>query len=72
MHHLINTPGVQVTTIPVPIPVTSAAEMAPFTIQSQLWLEGHQPKVDDEEKVVEMELDAEQEDSQEKERESQG
>ena len=65
MHQLINTPGVQVTTIPVTISVTSAAEMAPFTIQSQLWLEGHQPKVDDEEGVVEMELDVEQEDSQE-------
>ena len=73
MHQLINTPGVQVTTIPVTIPVTSAAEMAPFTIQSQLWLEGHQPKIYDEERVVEMELDVEQEDSQEeKEKESQG
>ena len=72
IHQLINTPGVQVTTIPVTIPVTSAAEMASFTIQSQLWLEGHQPKVDDEERVVEMELDVEQEDSQEeKESESQ-
>ena len=72
MHQLINTPGVQVTTIPVTIPVTSAAEMAPFTIQSQLWLAGHQPKVDDAEGVVEMELDVEQEDSQEeKESESQ-
>ena len=69
MHQLINTPGVQVTTIPVTIPVTSAAKTAPFTIQSQLWLEGHQPKVDDEERMVEMELDAEQEDSQEKRRE---
>ena len=49
MHQLINTPGVQATTIPVTIPVPSAAKMAPFTIQSQLWLEGHQPKVDDEE-----------------------
>ena len=65
MHQLINTPGVQVTTIPVIIPVTSAAKMAPFTIQSQLWLEGHQPKVGNEERVVEIELDVEQEDSQE-------
>ena len=36
MHQLINTLGVQVTTIPVTIPVTSAGKRASFTIQSAI------------------------------------
>ena len=61
MQQLISTPGVQVTTIPVMIPGTSVAEATPIDIQSQFWVEGHQP--DNEEKVLEMELVQEQEDS---------
>ena len=67
MQQLISTSGIQVTTIPITIPLASVAETAPITIQSQLWLEGQQPKADNEERVVEMELDKEQEDLQEEE-----
>ena len=59
MHQLISTPGVQVTSIPITIPVTSIAEAPSIDVQSQLWIKGHQP--DEEERIVEMELDQEQE-----------
>ena len=59
MHQLISTPGVQVTTIPITIPVTSIAEAPSINVQSQLWVKRHQP--DEEERIVEMELDQEQE-----------
>ena len=42
-------------------------ETAPISVQSQLWMEGWQTKADDEERVVEVELDKEQGDSQEEE-----
>ena len=42
-------------------------DTALITIQSQLWLEEQQPKADDEERVVEMELDKEQGNLQEEE-----
>ena len=59
MHQLISTPGVQVTSIPITIPVTSIAEAPSIDVQSQLWIKGHQPE--EEERIVEMELDQEQE-----------
>ena len=67
MQQLVSTLGIQVTTIPITIPLMSGMGTAPVTFQSQLWLEGHQPKADNEERVVEMELDQEQGDSQEEE-----
>ena len=64
MQQLVSTPGIQVTTIPITIPLTSVMGTAPVTFQSQLWLEGQQLEADDKERVVEMELDKEQGDSQ--------
>ena len=64
MYQLISTLGVQVTTIPITIPVTSITEVPSIDVQSQLWVKGHHP--DEEERIVEMELDQEQdEDPQE-------
>ena len=63
MHQLVSTPRVQLTTIPITIPVTSIAGAPSVDIQSQLWVEGRLP--DEEERVVEVELDQEQEDPQE-------
>ena len=40
MQQLISTSGIQVTTIPVAIPLASVTETAPISIQSQLWIEG--------------------------------
>ena len=57
MHQFISTLGVQVTTIPITIPVISIAEAPPIDVQSQLWIKGCQPE---EERIVEMELDPEQ------------
>ena len=69
MHQLISTPGVQVTTIPITILVTSIAGVPSIDVQSQLWVEGHQPN--EEERVVEMELDQEQEEDPQEEVDSQ-
>ena len=69
MHQLISTPGVQVTTIPITILVTSIAGAPSVYVQSQLWVEGHQS--DEEERVVEMELDQEQEEDPQEEEDSQ-
>ena len=69
MHQLIRTPGVQVTTIPITIPVTSIAGVPSIDVQSQLWVEGCQP--DEEERVVEMELDQEQEEDPQEEEDTQ-
>ena len=52
MHQLISTPGVQVTTIPITIPVTSIPEALSIDVQSQLWIKGCQ--LDEEERIVEM------------------
>ena len=60
MQQLISTPGIQVTTIPITIPLASVMEVASISIQSQLWIEGQQPEADNEERVVEVELDKEQ------------
>ena len=48
----------QVTTIPITIPVTSIVEAPSIDVQSQLWVKGCQPN--EEERIVEMELDQEQ------------
>ena len=69
MHQLISTPGVQVTTIPITIPVTNIAGAPSLDVQSQLWVEGRQPE--EEERVVEMELDQEQEEDPQEEEDSQ-
>ena len=59
MHQLISMPRIQVTTIPITIPVTGITEAPSIDVQSQLWIKGHQPE--EEERIVEMELDQEQE-----------
>ena len=64
MHQLVSTPGIQVTTIPITIPLTTVTEAAPITLQSHLWVKGHQPEREDSERVVEVELDQEQSKSQ--------
>ena len=69
MHQLISTLGVQVTTIPITILVTSIAGAPSVDVQSQLWVEGCQP--DEEERVVETELDQEQEEDPQEEKDSQ-
>ena len=69
MQQLISTPGMQVTTFPITIPVTSIAEVPSIDVQSQLWVKGHQP--DEEERIVEMELDQEQEEDPQEEEDSQ-
>ena len=71
MQQLISTPGIQVTTIHITILLASVVEMAPISIQSQLWLEGQQSEADDEERVVEVELDKKQGDLQEEEGDTQ-
>ena len=60
MQQLVSTPGVQVMTIPVTILLTSPAEATPITLQSQFWVEGHQPEGEVHEIVVEVELNQEQ------------
>ena len=60
MHQLVSTLGVQVTTIPITIPLTTVMETAPITLQSHLWVKGPQPKREDNERVVEVELNQEQ------------
>ena len=64
MYQLISTPGIQVTTIPITIPVTGIAEAPSINVQSQLWIKGYQPE--EEERIVEMELDQEQEEDPQK------
>ena len=72
MHQLVSTPGIQVTTIPITIPLTTVMEDAPITLQSHLWVEGHQPEREDSERVVEVELNQEQSESQGKEPRKEG
>ena len=62
MHQLVSTSGVQVTTIPIMIPATSVAGAPSINAQSLLWFGGCQP--DDEERIVEMKLDQEADNSQ--------
>ena len=59
MQQLMSIPGVYLTTIPVTILLTSTAATVPITLQSQFWVEGHQPEQEDSERVVEVELDKE-------------
>ena len=64
MHQLVSTPGIQMTTIPITIPLTTVMEAALMTLQSHLWVKGHQPEREDSKRVMEVELNQEQSESQ--------
>ena len=59
MQQLVSTPGVQLTTIPVTIPLINTAATVPITLQSQFWVEGHKQEQEDSKRVVEVKLDKE-------------